>query len=572
MPFFRPESRYNRPLEQLLTNLRLHLLFTVLVCLMLTSCAAPIQVATPTHLPLPQATPSPANTPTQVLPPTGTSPPPSIWMDPELPKQITGTIILPDQFVSAADSGAAVVSLGLEGEHLLGYWTLAPATRFDSLREELNPDELQALWQGEQSSKEEPLQLYLSRPTLLLLTAAWGAPAGDLVNLIPADSGPLDYVDQPGFLTILPFDELSPRLKVLALNGQKPLWPEHQPANDPLSIPVYLTGDPQSVLAVLEANPSWGNLKRDQLTSLAMTGVTAMVRATAWTMEQEGILYPARQIQPIFNRADLTHISNEVPFDKNCPTPVIDQPDLYFCSADSYLELLEYVGTDIVELSGDHFGDRGPEAMLHTLSLYKDQGWYTYGGGKNLQAGLQPVKFSHHGNQFAFIGCNAKGGKYAGAAEGKPGAAECDFDWMESEISQLARMGYLVIATMQHDEYYSFQANYLQIRDFRRLAKAGAAVVSGSQAHQPQTMEFHAGAFIHYGLGNLFFDQYRVAKYVDQFQDANKAFIDLHYFYQNRHLSTELYPIKFVDYAQSRPMTAQEREALLENVFNAQPR
>jgi poly-gamma-glutamate synthesis protein (capsule biosynthesis protein) len=495
-----------------------------------------------------------------------------VWLNPELPSQVTDTLIIPDQFVSAAAVESADVIISLEGEHLLGYWTLALASRFDSLQEDLALSDLTAVWQGEQSSREHPYRLYVHRPTYQLLTAAWGEHGGDRVEVIRADSSLLEHAERPDFLTILPFDELSPRLKVLSVEGQKPLWPEHQPAVDPLSIPLYLTGNPEAFPPVLDANPAWGNLKRDQLTSLAMTGVTAMVRATAWTMEQEGILYPAQQIQPIFNRADLTHISNEVPFDKNCPTPEIDQPDLYFCSADRYLELLRFVGTDIVELSGDHFGDMGPEAMLHTLEIYQEQGWYTYGGGKNLQAGLQPVKFSHHGNQFAFIGCNAKGGKYAGADQDKPGAAACDFDWMEDQISRLAQDGYLVIATMQHEEYYSFQANYLQIRDFRRLAEAGAVLVSGSQAHQPQTMEFHAGAFIHYGLGNLFFDQFRVAKYVEQFKDADKAFIDLHYFYQNRHLSTELYPIKFIDYAQSRPMTAPEREALLEDVFKAQPR
>jgi poly-gamma-glutamate capsule biosynthesis protein CapA/YwtB (metallophosphatase superfamily) len=33
-------------------------------------------------------------------------------------------------------------------------------------------------------------------------------------------------------------------------------------------------------------------------------------------------------------------------------------------------------------------------------------------------------------------------------------------------------------------------------------------IVSGSQAHQPHGFEFYNGSLIHYGLGNLFFDQY----------------------------------------------------------------
>ena len=40
-----------------------------------------------------------------------------------------------------------------------------------------------------------------------------------------------------------------------------------------------------------------------------------------------------------------------------------------------------------------------------------------------------------------------------------------------------------------------------------RVADAGATMVSGSQAHYPHIMEFRGESFIHYGLGNLFFDQ-----------------------------------------------------------------
>ncbi len=43
--------------------------------------------------------------------------------------------------------------------------------------------------------------------------------------------------------------------------------------------------------------------------------------------------------------------------------------------------------------------------------------------------------------------------------------------------------------------------------DFRTLADAGAVVVQGDQAHQARTLEFYNDTFIHYGLGNFFFDQ-----------------------------------------------------------------
>ncbi len=306
------------------------------------------------------------------------------------------------------------------------------------------------------------------------------------------------------------------------------------------------------------------------MTTVLLTGVTALVRDTAALMEKNGITYPAEHIAGLLRSADFTHISNEVPFASDCPTPDPNQPDLYFCSDDQYLDLLEFVGTDIVELSGDHFGDWGDQAMLHTLQLYKQQGWLTYGGGKTLEDGLQPITLEHHGNRFAFIGCNAKvSEKYATASESTPGAARCDYPWMIQEIQRLKDDGYITVATLQHEEVYQYPAVYIQKRDFRKLAEAGANIVSGSQAHQPQAMEFHDNSFIHYGLGNLFFDQFYLSQRVDTYQHADEAFLDLHVFYDNRHISTDLFTIQFLDNAQSRFHTAEERADLLSSVFTA---
>ncbi|NOQ40836.1 MAG: hypothetical protein GQ562_11030 [Anaerolineales bacterium] len=124
--------------------------------------------------------------------------------------------------------------------------------------------------------------------------------------------------------------------------------------------------------------------------------------------------------------------------------------------------------------------------------------------------------------------------------------------------------GYLPIATFQHFEYYTYAAQPDQIRDAKKLTQAGAVIVSGSQAHQPQGIEIKANAFVHHGLGNLFFDQiYEIPP------NTATAFIDRHIFYNGQHISTELLTIKFVDYARARPMTASEREDLLQTVFKA---
>ena len=129
-------------------------------------------------------------------------------------------------------------------------------------------------------------------------------------------------------------------------------------------------------------------------------------------------------------------------------------------------------------------------------------------------------------------------------------------------IGELESQGYLVIATFQHQEYYSPEARPGQLQDFHRVADAGASIVSGSQAHYAQMMEFYDDTFIHYGLGNLFFDQMQWIEY-------RREMLDRHVFYDGRHISTEVYTALLEDYARPRPMTLEERDLFLTDVFGA---
>ena len=79
---------------------------------------------------------------------------------------------------------------------------------------------------------------------------------------------------------------------------------------------------------------------------------------------------------------------------------------------------------------------------------------------------------------------------------------------MAAEVKQLRADGYLPIVTFQHNEYYVWEAQPQLVEDFHRMEAAGAVIVSGSQAHQPHAIEITDNAVLHYGLGNLFFDQY----------------------------------------------------------------
>ncbi|HWQ83401.1 MAG TPA: CapA family protein [Anaerolineales bacterium] len=524
------------------------------------SPAAATAVQMPTGVVLP-ASPTP-------LPPTlAPTPVPRIWLADYLPPAITESFVLPPGFQMTSEREAAQVRLEVGSDTAAANWVYALAAPFPTIRDDISLTDLQAIWRGAAPVGLETISFVLVEDIRALFAALWGEPGAGVVEVLPRAQLVERAWEIRTAWTLLPFEALEPRWKVLSVDGSSPLWKTFDPEIYPLSVGFAWSGEPELVSylnrTVWQGKQPLTNRDPQKLTTVVMTGVTALVRATAFTMHRNGITYPGQDVGPILREADFAHVSNEIPFTEDCPPADPSQAGLVFCTRPEYIGLLEDIGTDVVELTGDHFGDWGPEAMLYTLELYKERGWIVYGGGANREEARQAQLIEHNGNKLAFIGCNAKGGGYATASESRPGAVACDFEWMHGEITRLKAEGYQVISTFQHFEYYSYAAQPNQIADSEGMSQAGAAIVSGSQAHQPQAMEFYQGGFIHYGLGNLFFDQYYMGV------PTSQGFLDRHVFYDGRYLSTELIGIYFVDYARPRLMTAEERVELLEAVFKA---
>jgi poly-gamma-glutamate synthesis protein (capsule biosynthesis protein) len=482
-----------------------------------------------------------------------------------LPAGLTQPLQLPAGLAQVKQPESANLRLEVGDQNPVTRWVYAVVAPFSTITDTVSFDQVLGAWKGKLVGPFTGQPLLMDPETEQVLQALWNAPVPQSVHVLPA-SQLVDYAwaHQPSW-AIVPFERLEPRWKVLLVDGQSPVRKEFNLAAYSLAVPISLDGDlmisssvqpPALDLPVSNRDPN-------KLTTLVMTGVTALVRGTSNTMYYHGVDYPAEEIGPLLKDADILHISNEVPFAPNCPLYNNEQDTLVFCTNPKYLQLLKDIGTDIVELTGDHFADAGPDATLYTIQLYHDQGWQIYGGGVNLETGRQPAYIMHNGNRLAFIGCNAKRGGYATASATNPGAVACDLDWMKAQVKKLSDQGYLTIVTYQHQEYYSYKVLPQFRPDFTEMAQAGAVIVSGSQAHQPQNFEFVNGGLIHYGLGNLFFDQ------VDFIPETKDAFIDRHVFYGGRYISTELITIRFVDLAKSRLMTPDERSTFLKIIFKA---
>ncbi|OGO64361.1 MAG: hypothetical protein A2030_00210 [Chloroflexi bacterium RBG_19FT_COMBO_50_10] len=552
--------------------------FILVLSLLITGCNQSITISTSsavqTILP---ASPEPSKTifsPIHTTPPIPVTPttqsPILVWLPPYLPEKLRSAITLPVGFDLAATPMEAEALLGVGEENPpASQWVYTLVAPFPTITDGVTSEALRGAWEGEPVSTFNGEPLLMDESPLDVLTAFWEPPAPQAVQVLPADEL-LDYAwsNRPSW-AIVPFDVLEPRWKVLAIDGQSPVRKDFDSSSYPLNVPFTFSGLSDIQVDALSLPAT--NRDASRLTTVVMTGVTAMVRATAYAMELEGVTYPAQDIGSILVEADITHISNEIPFSPDCPYPTPTMESLVFCSRPGYIDLLKAVGTDIVELTGDHFMDYGPEGTLFTLQMYQDLGWKYYGGGANADEARQPVLVENNGNRLAFLGCNV-GCQVkneipcdAIATDSHPGASQCDLDQISTEISSLKEQDYQVIFTFQHREYYTYTTEPILAGDFGRVAAAGATIVSGSQAHQSHGFAFEDGSFIHYGLGNLFFDQFHYC-----FNYAcDDAFIDRHVFYAGNYISTELITIHFVDFARPRLMTSEEREQFLDIIFNA---
>jgi poly-gamma-glutamate synthesis protein (capsule biosynthesis protein) len=530
------------------------------------------------------APPPTASPPTATVPPSPTAMPvpsatplaPAVAFAPGVPEGLRARVraALGPGYVEAAaevaSSAAVQVFAGaLEGAYPLAEDVFVPAVAFPTIADDLAWADLQAYWAGD-TGRLAALADGAGAPALYIDAGTYAALAGllgpqatgvPLQIVAPDELASAVWAARPLSWAIVPFDRLQPSLKALTVDGRSALSRQLDLTAYPLQAHYSVSTSPEIAATLGVAEAPWRNRDPEQLTVLMMTGVTALGRATAWKMELNGVLYPGLRVRDILLDHDLLHISNEVSFAANCPFPN-PNGDTLFCASPRYIELLRDIGVDIVELSGNHNDDWGPEAARLSLEIYQQEGWPHFAGGWDRSDALNPLTVTDHGNTFVFVGCNPVGPGYAWAADGYPGSAPCDEALLAAQIGQARAAGALPIMTWQYFEIYDYAATADQAAAFRAMAEAGAVIVSGSQAHHPQGFDFSGGSFIHYGLGNLFFDQMDLL-------GTRQEFADQHIFYQGRHLSTRLFTFMLEDYAQPRPMTPAERADLLRAVFRA---
>ena len=436
---------------------------------------------------------------------------------------------------SPAQDAAATTTQGTLNEYEL--WL--PAVGFGTLILSLDSTDLDAALAGKLDRR-----LILSDSASARLSQH-GLGLHEWTRIVPHEQLFYELWRDKNSYTFLPIDELHPRLR--------PLWIDDQPVVDQLDrYPLVFRSD-------------FPNFSPDNLTRVTLSGTTALARHTLPAIDAIGVEQAASGISDYVRRSDYFQITNEASIVANCPDAGIGLAgsDYSMCMKQEHAQLFDLLDVDIVDLTGNHINDYRFEPLLHTLDVFAQKGIHVVGGGRSLEAARKPLTLDHNGSRIGWLACNSIGPAFALASDNpnssfgiRPGAASCNPDWLHAALAQLAADVDLVILTVQYREYERFTPEHSQVVDFKTFAEWGADIVIGTAEHKPMTFEFYPtqrgeNAFIHYGLGNLFFDQLGWGN--------QRFFLDTLYIYDGRLLAVEIFPGIIDNRARPRLLTGEDR-------------
>ncbi len=217
----------------------------------------------------------------------------TIWLHPGLSDDFLNQLDLTGfNIVEREEEAALLIQPVPVGEAEVGssIWTYALVAPFYTITDTLSWDELSDLWKGHSAGGFS--QINVSAETEAALSILLGIPNDTTVKVMNVELLE-SYANgfQP-IVAIIPFENLRPEWKVLSVDGISPIDTSFDPVNYPLSLAINAVG-----VSNLSMNLPEGNYDLTHRTTLIMTGVTALTRATAYQMEVRGNTFPGTDIK-----------------------------------------------------------------------------------------------------------------------------------------------------------------------------------------------------------------------------------------------------------------------------------
>ncbi len=356
---------------------------------------------------------------------------------------------------------------------------------------------------------------------------------------------------------LVPWDEVTPRVKALAVDGELLLEPGATredyalgstpgPERDELRR-VIVGGD-----IVLDRGQNYMVIQQGMGLDFPLDGgyaaVTSRVPEPSYYSETGTIhQFTAERrrgsgaVREYLRSADLTLANFENPAIRGA---VWHPEDTTFTGDLRLLPILEQASIDGVTLGNNHILDAGVPGLRETLVHLENAGIAHAGAGMDLADAREPMVFELGDTRvgvLSYLGVPSY--DWAWATETSPGAAPLLEAVVREDVEQLRSEVDLVVVMPHWGKEYIATPEPWQVDLAHAAVDAGADLVVGGHAHWPKGIEVYRGKPIFYGVGNFLLDQ----SWSEETSTGIFAEITL---YEDRVIQIQAVPFILLDYAQ----------------------
>jgi poly-gamma-glutamate synthesis protein (capsule biosynthesis protein) len=335
----------------------------------------------------------------------------------------------------------------------------------------------------------------------------------------------VDHVSRtPGAVGLVPWDEVGPRVKALAVGGESLLEPgAADPEGYPLKSESTTVPDPGELRRVvvggdivLDRGQNYMVIQQGMGLDFPLDGGYAAVTSRypepsyysetgvihQFTAERTG---GAGAVREYLRSADLTLANLENPVIR---AAVWHPEDTTFTGDLRLLPILKQGGIDGVTLGNNHILDAGTSGIRETIVHLEEAGIAHAGAGMDLEEAREPMVFDRGGTKvgvLSYLGVPSY--DWAWATETAPGTAPIAEEVMREDIERLRDDVDLVVVMPHWGQEYIATPEPWQVEYAHAAVDAGADIFVGGHAHWPKGVEVYKGKPIFYGVGNFLLDQ-----------------------------------------------------------------
>src|SRR5215210_2777314 len=379
------------------------------------------------------------------------------------------------------------------------------------------------------SNREDVSLEELSQTRDLAVPQEFQEAAGDLLDRsdfegFDSAGEVVDHVSRtPESVGLVPLEEIEPRVKALAVDGEFLLKPgAANPEGYSLRLGAATGPDPEELRRVvvagdivLDRGQNYVVIQQNMGLDFPLSGgyaaITERVPETS-SAPEFGVIHQfvaerqgeAGEVRAYLEGADLALANFENPVVEDA----IWHPDEPTFTGDlRLLPLLNRAGIDGVTLANNHI-HAGAPGLEETLGHLENAGISHAGAGMDLSAAREPMIFDVGGTRVGVLSYqNVPSYEWAWATENVPGTAPLQENVMREDIRRLRPAVDLVVVMPHWGAEYLATPEPGQVELAHAAMDAGADLVVGDHAHWPKGIEMYGGKPIFYGTGNFLFDQ-----------------------------------------------------------------